>query len=165
MAKARASGLELEAEARPAPGLTLAASWTYLETEVEDAGFETGEDATFVEGERLLRRPTHGASVRAWYGRPGIAAGWVALSHVGDRDDLDFAGFPARRLELVPYTRVDLALSLDFLGGGRRYTFTPVLRIDNLLDEGYEEIQNFPAPGRTVIVGARVGMAGGRRGG
>lgn len=162
VAEANAAGLEVEAEARPLPGLTIAASWTVLDTEVTDAGFDAGEDATFVEGDRLLRRPTHVVAARAGYRRAGVAGGWIAVTHVGSRDDVDFGAFPARRLELEAYTRVDLAVSLHFLRAGGRYAFTPVVRVDNLLDERYEEARNFPAPGRTVIAGARIGVGAGR---
>ena len=63
IAAADARGLELEAIATSSIGLTLRAGYTYLHTEVTDAGFDEGAGASFVEGERLLRRPTHAFSL------------------------------------------------------------------------------------------------------
>ena len=34
------------------------------------------------------------------------------------------------------------------------------LTIDNLLDEGYQEVFGYEAPGRVILLGARVRMGG-----
>ncbi|MFQ5889533.1 MAG: TonB-dependent receptor plug domain-containing protein [Gemmatimonadota bacterium] len=161
IAEAEASGLEIEALVRPVHGLTVGASYTYLDTEVTDAGFDSGEDAAFVEGDRLLRRPTHTVGFTLGYRLRGYGSAQLGLLHVGSQDDRDFSAFPARRVAVSSHTRVDLAVSLGFLSGGARAAFTPTVRIDNLFDEEYEEARNFPARGRTVLVGARVGIGPG----
>jgi outer membrane cobalamin receptor len=37
-----------------------------------------------------------------------------------------------------------------------------LLRVENLLDANYQEVRNYPARGRTVLAGVRIG-AGGER--
>ena len=65
VAKASSRGLEAEGSAGAGP-FQLTASYTWLDTEVRDAGFDEGAGATFVEGEPLLRRPRHAASATAF---------------------------------------------------------------------------------------------------
>ncbi len=95
IAEAKASGVEIEANFVPVTDFVVGANYTYLDTEVIDAGFDSGDGATFVEGARLLRRPTTTFNATAMY------RGWdrgvfsAAVHHVGDRDDRDFATFPA----------------------------------------------------------------------
>jgi outer membrane cobalamin receptor len=59
---------------------------------------------------------------------------------------------------LPSYARVDLATQFDLL---RPRGGTPGLavsaRVENLLDHGYEDVKNFPARGRTLLVGGRLG--------
>ncbi|MBI4543086.1 MAG: TonB-dependent receptor, partial [Gemmatimonadetes bacterium] len=103
VAAANASGVELEAHASPAAALTLSLAYTYLRTEVTDSGF--GGFGSFVTGQRLLRRPTHSASVSADYrlARRGIVGARVI--HVGARNDVYATRLP-------DYTRVDASAQL-----------------------------------------------------
>jgi vitamin B12 transporter len=157
IASADAAGLELEAAVDLAAALTLQASYTRLDSEVRDAGFQSGPDAEFVQGRPLLRRPEHAATARLAY-RPSSAGTFdLAAHYVGDREDLDFATFPTRRVTLDGYTRVDLGAELRLLAArGRRPGLTGTLRIENALDEAYEEVLHFPARGRTILIGGRM---------
>ncbi len=156
VAEASARGLELSVEARPLEGLAASASYAWTDSEVEDAGFQGGPDAAFVEGERLLRRPTHAASVTVDGTLPGAGSLQVRGSWTGSRDDRDFSTFPAERVELDPYLRLDLSVRLEALEAGGGASVRPSLRVENLLDEDYQEVLNFPAPGRTIMAGAEV---------
>jgi vitamin B12 transporter len=157
VAEAEASGVEVEATIEPVAGLQIAGNYTYLRTRVVDSGFDTEPGATFVEGERLLRRPTHTFNVTADYTgweRGGIG---ITLNHVGNRDDRDFASFPVEPVVLPAYITVALSGQLNLLQGGPTgskvaWTF----RIENLFNEEYETILGFPARGRTVLVGGRI---------
>jgi vitamin B12 transporter len=168
VAAADARGVEAEAAATLG-GFAVSAGYTWLDTKVVDAGFDEGEDATFVEGDRLLRRPTHqlSAGVRRGFGASGATPGairglaGVEVRHVGDRVDRDFAAFPTRRAALPSYTVVDvygeispLASLLSDLG------LTITARIENLFDEDYAEARGFPAPGRTIWLGLRAVTGG-----
>jgi outer membrane cobalamin receptor len=80
----------------------------------------------------------------------------VSIARVGSREDLDFTTFPAKRVTLSCYTRVDLAAAVALVPGRPgRPVLTLTSRVENALDARYEPVKGFPAPGRTVLVGAR----------
>ena len=160
VAAASARGVELTA------GLSLGpvrggATWTWLDSEVTDAGFDEGPGATFVEGQPLLRRPEHAAAFDAavLLGTRGRVGARVSV--VGHRADRDFSAFPARPLELSAYTL--LSLSAEWVmsepnEGSPGMVLTA--RAENLLDVRYEEVFGFRAPGRSLQIGARVRLGG-----
>jgi vitamin B12 transporter len=154
VAAANASGLELEGRAWPVHALEITARYTYLRTRAADSGFD---GASYALGKRLLRRPTHAASLDAAYSAPGGASASVTAQYVGDRDDEDFSAFPGRRVVLSAYVRVDLAGELPLLAGrGARPRVTATLRVENLFDERYEQVLHFPARRRALWVGMRL---------
>ena len=157
VAAANASGVEAGVTLRPIAGLEVSGAYTRLHTEVTDAGFDSGEDATFVNGRRLLRRPDDLLTLSA---RLSPVEQWrvgAVLTVVGGRDDLRFAQFPD------PTVRVTLPsyATLDLSGG---WTVLPPrgaipgldlnARVENLFDESYEQAANYRSPGRTIVVGA-----------
>jgi vitamin B12 transporter len=147
LAGARANGLEIEAAHARGP-FSLRGTVTLFDTEVTDAG--TGEDPLFQAGESLIRRPKRTASLSASYaGRSfGVSA---SANHVGERDDLNFTGFPATRVKLKAYTRLDVSAEAPFAQTGLKGT----LKLENVLDADYQEAFNFPARGRMIFVGLR----------
>jgi vitamin B12 transporter len=153
VAAASASGLELEASLRPTNRMRLGTNVTLLRTRVDDAGLQTGEAATFVEGNRLLRRPATSASATIGFDWPSRMTTDLAVTYTGRRDDRDFSTFPATPVELPSWTRVDVGVTQPFeLGAGFEFR----VRIENLLGASYEEIANFPAAGRSLTIGLRV---------
>lgn len=151
---AAADGLELEGRALLPAGWSAGASYGWVRTRVTDAGFDSSRSALFVEGASLLRRPAHSALVRLGWRRDRIGVS-LTTQRVGARDDRDFSTFPGTPVRLPAYTRADLAGDWTPLRrNGRSIALT--VRVENLLDESYEPIRNFPAPGRIVLVGARV---------
>jgi len=160
VAKARSRGLEAEASVEAHP-LRLTGSWTYLDTEVQDAGFDEGPGATFVEGSALLRRPKHAMAASAFYPVSSRVGLDVSLRRVGEREDRDFSSFPAASVTLPAYTVLDLSASFDIAGRGGGPGFTLTVRAENLLDSAYEEVWGFAAPGRGLYVGGRVILGGG----
>lgn len=157
--RAAARGLEAGIEARPLAELSLHAGWTWLHTEALDAGFDSGPDATFVEGEPLLRRARHSGEIGArWMPREGSSVA-LSVTAVGPRPDRDFSTFPAPRVELPGYVRADLSARWRLLDGGAgRPPLAATLRVDNLLDRRYVEAVGFPARGRTILIGAETGL-------
>ena len=115
------------------------------------AGFAAGRfrgrlEATWLEaenldtGEPLVRRPEESADlVLAW--TPGAWTLSAAGRYVGERPDLGGIVLPS-------HTVADLAASWS-----ARPWLEPFVRIDNALDEEYEEVADFPAPGRTLAGG------------
>jgi outer membrane cobalamin receptor len=156
VAAANANGVEAVLRLRPSGPVNGSISYTHLASEVTDAGFDSGDAATFVEGERLLRRPADAVALRlesALVGRIRLGA---LLSWVGPRDDVRFGQFPEpnQRVELPSYATLDLSGTFTVL---HRRRGTPVLdvttRIENLFDESYEQGVGFPARGRGVFLG------------
>jgi vitamin B12 transporter len=157
VAAADASGLELEARVAPARALSLVAQYTYTRTAAADSGFD---GASFAEGRRLLRRPTHAGCVAAT-GRLG-ARGSASLSAywVGDREDEDFAGAAPARVTLPAYLRVDLAGDVAVVRGtASRAWLVLTLKLENLFDSRYQQVLHFPSRRRAAYFGVRLERA------
>lgn len=158
VAAADASGIEVELWAVPATGVTLEAGYTYLHTRVKDAGFDTGPGAAFQEGRPLLRRPAHSGFASLAVRPADFLSGSLVARYVGKRDDLDFSSFPAERRTMASYWTADLAVELDASPLIRSLKLAFTGRLENLLDAEVREAFNFPARGRTVWMGLRLGL-------
>ena len=159
VAAANARGVEVEARATLDIGLQVQGAYTYLETEVIDAGFDTDAGAAFVQEARLLRRPAHVLSVTAaqQFGTRAFLS--AVLRYVGSRADRDFSVVPAVPVELTAYGTVDVSARVTAWTsktGWRVLDLTA--RIRNLFDADYREVFGFLTAGRTVVVGVRVGL-------
>jgi vitamin B12 transporter len=155
VAAANAGGVELEARFAPVAGVASTLSYTHVDTRVTDPGFQTGANAAFVRGGRLLRRPANLASLAVT--APVVDRGTVSarVSYTGRRDDIDFATF--RRGTLPSYVLVNLAGELALLRrADRPGSVSLTLRADNVLDRRYQPFYGFRAPGATVLAGLRI---------
>ncbi|HEX6535452.1 MAG TPA: TonB-dependent receptor [Gemmatimonadaceae bacterium] len=169
---ANANGVELEARIAPSRAWGITAGYTHLDTRVLDAGVDAGASATYVQGDRLLRRPSEQGTVALSLRPLSRVALHADVAYVGDRLDIDYRNFV--RVEAPSYTTAGLAAELAVLapaltsGGGagssgdssaswRAPSLTLTVRIDNIFDARYAPIYGFRAPGRTAMVGARVG--------
>lgn len=158
VAAADANGLELGAVLTPVEPVSMAVSYTYLHTEVTNPGFDASSGALLAAGQPLTRRPKHSGRLDIGYRPTRLGTIALAVTYVGDRADQNFSSFPFPRVTLPPYTRIDLGAQLDLLrprGGAPGFAVSA--RVENLLDHRYEEVKNFPARGRTLLVGARLG--------
>lgn len=159
VAKARTRGLEA-ALTVPLGDLSLWGGYTYLDSEVVDAGFDEGEGAVFVEGEALIRRPGHQANLGGVYRFAGGALSGN-LRWTGSRPDRDFSAWPARPVELSAYTLLSLGAEVTVLDSGRgRPSVTLDIKGENLLDEEYQGTYGFEAPGRAFLLGVRMSFGG-----
>ena len=156
LATARADGVELEGRWRVVGAVQVHGSYTYLDTEVTDAGANEGPSATFVNGDRLLRRPANLAVLGTRWAR-GRASVDLSATYTGERDDRDFTAFPATPVSQPAFTRVDLALAWPLLSAAGSIPLTGVARAENLLNAYYEPTLGFRAPGRSIFVGVRIG--------
>jgi len=150
--KAKAEGVELATRIRPGYGLSIAATYTFLSTEVLEN--DTG-GTELVVGEPLVRRPEHSGSLtidQIW--DPLHAT--LTVTFVGDRQDLDFRTFPAPRVTNPGYATVDLAASYRLLKDRyRERELTLFGKILNLFDEKYEQVFGFSSPGTTFLLGLK----------
>jgi vitamin B12 transporter len=155
VAAARSRGIEVDASLQVG-SVDMGAAWTWLDTEVVDAGLESGAGATFVDGQPLLRRPAHSLIVTAASPLGARARLYTRVGYEGTRDDRDFSTFPATPVEMPGH-------ALWAVGGewSVRPDLSLSLRGENLLGKSYQEAFGFGAPGRQVYVGVSVGFGGG----
>jgi vitamin B12 transporter len=132
---------------------------------VTNAGIDSSATASFVQGQRLLRRPANLASATISYAfrRPETSL-HLEVASVGDRDDRDFSDdvtFVPKAVTLPSYTVVALAGELGILRRSASASPDLVLtaRVENLFDRSYQQIFGFASPRRTILVGARIGVA------
>ncbi len=152
VAKAESKGLELEAQVDLQP-VQIGSSWTLLRTRVTDSGFDEGNGATFVEGQSLLRRPGRKFSswVRLASTKTDIS---VHFSRIGERDDRDFSTYPATRITMPTHNLFSIESAWRILRKTDNQTaVTFRIKGENLLDENYQEILGFQAPGRNLTIG------------
>jgi len=139
---ATARGLELSARATPGSGFSVEAAFTYLRS--RDQGT----------GRRLQRRPTHAGSLQLFHSLGDRGSVGLSARYTGDREDQDFAVFPATAVTLRAQAVVDASTEYRLSRGrGTLPGLVITARVENLLDARYEEALHFPAPRRTVLVG------------
>ena len=136
--RARSQGVEVEAGAELAPGLTLLGAWSLADNANRTAGSADS-------GNPLPRRPRHALSLAAEWdlGKPVIGADlrWVSESF----DD------PAATVRMPAYATLDLtarwpvAERVELFG-----------RIENVWDEQYQTAAGYASPGRGAFVGVRL---------
>ncbi len=140
---ARAEGVEVTFHARAVRWLHVGGSYTYTDTEAEGspAGFGLSP------GSRLLRRPRHKAALdlagRFASGRGRATLGGV---YVGERADIDPVSFAV--VDAPDHVVLNLALSYDLPRGVRLFG-----RVDNLLDEEYQDVLGFGTAGFSAYGG------------
>ncbi len=156
VAAADANGVEIEGSLGVWQGFRLWGMYTYLDATVTDPGFQGGPGTEFEQGQSLLRRPAYTIAGGARYDIERVALS-LRYRYIGSRADLDFSNFPSTRVTLPAYHVVDVSGEVTLLGRPGGWAVGINVRVENLWDERYQEIYGFTAPGRTVMVGVRVG--------
>jgi vitamin B12 transporter len=152
LTEAESKGYEAEIDVTP-PGIVSAmASFTHARPRV--ARISSSYSGSLVPGQALIRRPTHSgtASLRIAPSRGSIA---LTASFIGKRPDIDFNLFPSPTVTLPAYTRVDASGVLDIWRSITGASLSLTARVENALEKRYETVLHYPAPGRTILVGAR----------
>ena len=145
VADATAEGLELGLQGALGAGVSLDASYTYLDPR---------DGATNL---RLQRRPSHSGSLGLGYALGARGAVSLGAVFTGDRDDLDYRPYPAARVTLPPHTRVDASGTYELARPRSSWPGVALIaRIENLLDARYGDIANFPARRRSLLFGGRM---------
>jgi vitamin B12 transporter len=140
----RRRGIELSGEWRPSDALRIGANYTYLDTREPDAG---AGDAL-----REVRRPEHSANLYVDWRSDRVTLGG-SLAYVGARVDRDFDLFPAPRVELGAYALASARVAFRLGGGVEAFA-----RVENALDENYQDLVGYAAPGRSVHAGLRLSL-------
>ncbi|MBW1718160.1 MAG: TonB-dependent receptor [Deltaproteobacteria bacterium] len=139
IAEAETQGVEIFASMRPIDDLTLLASYTYTDTENK----ETGKD--------LLRRAPNKFGLDVNYKFTDKGNVNLGLVYVGKRDDNDYSTWPAKRVELGDYVLANLAASYDITRNIQVFG-----RVENFLDEDYEEVKGFGTPELSAFAGCKL---------
>ena len=134
-------GVEVTLASRAAGPFDWSVGYTWTDSENQSSGADI---------ETLQNRPEHKFALRADY---EFAGGWRVGGtwlYVADSYTLSRTT-PTTAQELGDYNVLDLDVSFEFGGNARVYA-----RIENALDELYEESFGFPQDGRTLVLGAEV---------
>jgi vitamin B12 transporter len=159
---AKTRGVEVVVTFGPFKGWTASGTYTFLDTEVTDDGGIADAQNVFPEGQPLLRRPRHSGSVAVGYSGDRLTAA-LSLFVKGDSLDRDFSQSgpplfaPAPRVTLPGYQKLDLSFAYTLFKdvlGLREITWKT--RLQNVLNQDYEEIFGFSAPRITALTGLEV---------
>jgi vitamin B12 transporter len=133
--RARTQGAEFSARFALGAGWTVRGNYTYL----------TAENLTT--DRRLLRRPRHRGHADVWhdFGRGFSLGAGVAVT--AQREDVDAATYRAIDGEDFTVVRAYAEYRLSA-------RLAVKMRIENLLDEAYEEVNGYPALGTAIFAGA-----------
>lgn len=152
LTSATANGYELEIQVKPSSRWRGSASYTVVNPRVVAVPVDySGSERA---GDALIRRPSHSGNVVAAFAAPGGLRLSAALAYVGKRPDTDFSQFPSPRVTLPSYVKADLSAEFPLMRTTRG-GLTMNARVENVLDERYEDVLNFATPGRMVFIGGR----------
>ena len=131
--RARTRGVETAWRQDLAATLSIDVGYTYLDAQDRDSGLS------------LIRRPRHRAFVAAsWKATKSLTVSPRA-TFVGDRADND--ALTGQRGQDPSYVRLDLFARYDLK------PVAPYVRLENLGDRRYEEVDGYPAPRRRFAAG------------
>jgi len=136
-------GVEVDARIDVTDSFEVQATYTYTDSNETNAGITTRE----------LRRPRHAGHMTVTYKVPGRRANVVlAADYGGTRSDIFFPPFPnpSEIVTLDSFWLVDLTSTYDLTE-----TVDVFIRMNNLLDEDYEQVYGFATPGRSTYIGVR----------
>jgi vitamin B12 transporter len=140
-----ARGIETSAQARVASNVLITGAYMFLDTRITASTSPESSDTGI--GEQLVRRPRNSGSVSIAV-TPKRWSFVMGGSFVGERQDADFIFGITRN---PGYQNVYASASYDIA----RH-FTPMLKVNNLLNERYEEVLGYQALSRGIIGGVRI---------
>ncbi len=131
-------GIEVSLGVELTENLYAKATYTYL-------------DATEPSGAEEVRRPPHSGSLSVTYGfHENRGTLFLDAIYNGEMQDFNFATFPASRVTLDDYIMVNIGADYQV-----NENFQVYGRIENLLDQDYEEVFGYNTQGITAFAGLR----------
>ena len=142
----RRQGLEVSIVAAPGHNVDLTASYTYLDANEVDS----------VSGLRVdeVRRPNHQGSVSIdWTGYDDRLHLGLLLTHSGSFEDITFLppSFQSQRVAMESFSLLNLSARFSL-----NRNFELFARVENALDDQYEEVFGFEAAGVAAYAGIRI---------
>jgi vitamin B12 transporter len=151
---AKTQGIETVFTLRPIDGWSATANYTLLDTEAMATAGIGG--TAFVRGEPLLRRPKHSGSISLAHERDRLTTA-ATLFVKGDSIDRDFSKGGSPRVTLEGYNKLDLSLAyVLFKGVAGLKNIVWKTRVQNLLNETYEEVFGFSTARLSFLTGIEV---------
>ncbi len=141
---AESRGMEVGLEARSGRDLSFFASLTHLRARDTIARLS------------LLRRPENVFSAGISYSFLKRWACSLSLNCVGEREDMDYSAWPARRIALPAYSLLNGVVSCDIRPGIQLF-----LRLDNILDAEYEMVYGYGTPEFSIQAGVNLNLGSG----
>jgi vitamin B12 transporter len=140
-----ARGIETSAQARVSRNILITGSYMRLYTDITASTSPESSDTGI--GEPLVHRPRNSGSLSVAV-TPKRWSLVIGGRFVGERQDADFTFGVTRN---PGYENIYASASYDLAKH-----FTPILRIDNLLNERYEEVLGYQALSRDILGGVRI---------
>ena len=140
-----ARGVETSVQARVRNNILITGSYMFLGTRITASTTPESSDTGI--GEQLVRRPRNSGSLSIAV-TPRRWSLVVGGSFVGERQDADFIFGVTRN---PGYQDIYASASYDIAKH-----FTPILKVDNLLNERYSEVLGYQALSRGVLGGVRI---------
>ncbi|MGD1006812.1 MAG: TonB-dependent receptor [Ignavibacteriaceae bacterium] len=142
--KAQTDGIESYLTAEFSRAIRLNASYTLT---------NTIDKAPTDENFSLIRRPKNSAALTFNYNFSNEANANFDIVYVGKRDDEDFSVYPYRIVQLSAYTLLNISAAYSILKNVQLYG-----RIENALNEKYEDVWGFGTAGRTGYIGLKLNI-------
>jgi vitamin B12 transporter len=146
----RARGVELDGELAPVRGVRVSAGYTRLDSKILESTSSFSE--VFAPGQPLFRRPRHSGYVGFAWAKSRLSADVTAV-FVGSRVDSDFSSLDPALTSNDGYATWDVRAAYRLTGA-----LSITAAANNLFDADYMDPLGYPALGRAVRVGARVGF-------
>jgi vitamin B12 transporter len=140
-----ARGVETSAQARVTNNIFLTGSYMWLDTRITASTTPESSDTGL--GEPLVRRPRNSGSISMAV-TPKRWSLVVGGSFIGERQDADFTFGVTRN---PGYQNIYAGASYDIAKH-----FTPMLKVENLLNERYQEVLGYQALSRGILGGVRI---------
>ena len=151
LSNARAQGAELTARLRPSGWMSLAASYTYLDSQVLSLNGSTGlAPIPFRVGQQLIRRPANSGSFVSTFSRRRITANVTGYFRGPDLDVDPTYGASAGLYPCSGFFDLGINLNIRLHAGLMAYG-----NLRNALNRSYEEVLGFPAPKLNFVSGLK----------
>jgi outer membrane receptor protein involved in Fe transport len=159
LSNARAQGTELTGRFRPARWMSLAASYTYLDSAVLSLNGSTGlAPIPFSVGQELIRRPANSGSFVGTFSRGRVTANLTGYLRGSDLDVDPTYGASAGLYPDKGFVDIGINLNIRLAAGLTAYG-----NLRNALNQSYEEVLGFPAPRLNFVTGLKWTLAKGNK--
>ncbi|MFN7993769.1 MAG: TonB-dependent receptor [Bryobacteraceae bacterium] len=151
LSNTRAQGLELAARFRPARWMSLAGSYTHLDSEILSLDGSTGlAPLYFKVGQPLIRRPPHSGAVVSSFSYGRVSANVTGYFRGSDLDVEPTYGAYGGLFRAAGFANLGINLNVRLRSGVTAYG-----SLRNALNRSYEEVLGYPALKLNFVAGMK----------